>query len=335
MLEVRGATKSYSVQNLKELLLLRAPRQVPALHDVSLEIRPGQVAALLGPNGAGKTTLVNIICDLTRADAGSVKVAGFPVPERSLEAQRCLGLVTTNDRSFFWRLTARQNLEFFAALQGLPRRVARERSQQLLVQFGLEAPADRLFYTYSAGMKKRLGLARALLHDPALLLMDEPTNGLDAEAAEDLLALVKREVRASGKAVLWATHRAEEVDRLCDRVIVLTDGCVRFDGTIHDFRELSRRRSAFVIQLKGSDDQRERIRALAHAHGGQLGEPGPDGCFELIGTGDEGQQSCLLQAVLETGALVLALERSADPLHHVFKHLAASEKTAAVGEDAS
>jgi ABC-2 type transport system ATP-binding protein len=335
MLDVRGATKSYSVQNLKELLLLRAPRKIPALHDVSLEVRPGQVTALLGPNGAGKTTLVNIICDLTRADAGSVTVAGHPVPERSIEAQRCLGLVTTNDRSFFWRLTGRQNLEFFAALQGLPRRLARERSQRLLEQFGLGAPADRVFYTYSAGMKKRLGLARALLHDPALLLMDEPTNGLDAEAAEDLLTLVRREVGASAKAVLWATHRAEEVDRLCDRVVILTGGRVRFDGTIHEFREFSRRRAGFVLQLKGSDDQRERIRGLARAQGGQLGEPGPDGSFELIGIGDEGQQSCLLQAVLETGALVLALERTADPLHEVFKQLASSEKTAAVAGDAS
>jgi ABC-2 type transport system ATP-binding protein len=327
MLEVRSASKCYSVQSLKELLLARAPRRVPALRDVSLQMRPGEVTALLGPNGAGKTTLVNIICDLTRADAGTVRVAGFPVPERALDAQRRLGLVTTNDRSFFWRLTGRQNLEFFAALHGMPRRLARDRSRELLEHFGLEALGDRLFYTYSAGMKKRLGLARALLHDPALLLMDEPTNGLDAEAAEDLLALVRREVEDSAKSALWATHRADEVDRLCSRVVILTGGRVRFDGTVHEFREFARRQAGFVIQLHASDEQWHRALALARLHGGRLEKPNANGIAELVAIGDAGVQSCLLRAVLDTGALVVGSERIADPLHEIFNRLAEGGET--------
>lgn len=327
MLEIRDASKSYWVRNLKEVLLLRPRRRVPALDRVSLRLVPGQITALLGPNGAGKTTLINMICDLTRADTGSVTVAGFRVPKHGLEAQRRLGLVTTNDRSFFWRLTGRQNLEFFAALQGLPRRQARERSQELLDRFGLGDPADRLFHTYSAGMKKRLGIARALLHRPMLLLMDEPTNGLDAEATEDLLSLVKHEVGASGKSVLWATHRAEEVERLCDSVVVLNGGRVCFNGTVREFQRVARRGAGFTIEVRVAADQRETLRTLARSLGGELGALDSDGHALLTGIRDEAQLSELLRAILETSVPVTRVERLADPLHEIFETLKADQES--------
>jgi ABC-2 type transport system ATP-binding protein len=325
LLEVRGASKSYPVKSWKDLLLLRPPRRVQALRDVSLKLQGGEVTALLGPNGAGKTTLINIVCDLTRADSGAVAVAGVPVPRRSLEAQRVLGLVTTNDRSFFWRLTGRQNLEFFAALQGMPRRLARARTQEMLERFGLPNQADRLFNTYSAGMKKRLSLARALLHGPTVLLMDEATNGLDAEAAEDLIALVKHEVRAAGKCVLWATHRAEEIEKLCDRVIVLGGGRIRFDGSMHVFRERCARRSGFVVEAKVGAEQRERVLALLGSHGADSNATTPDGYLELSGISDESRLSRVLTAILEGGGLVRRVDRRPDPLHEVFLQLAADD----------
>jgi ABC-2 type transport system ATP-binding protein len=327
LLEVRGASKSYPVKSLKDLLLFRAPRRVQALRDVSIELQAGQIVALLGPNGAGKTTLINIICDLTRADSGSVNVAGVPVPHRSLEAQRLLGLVTTNDRSFFWRLTGRQNLEFFAALQGMPRRLARAGTREMLERFGLPTQADRFFNTYSAGMKKRLGLARALLHDPLVLLMDEPTNGLDAEAMEDLITLVKHEVRAAGKCVLWATHRVEEVERLCDRVIVLSGGRIRFDGGIDVFRERCTRRSGFEVEARVRPDQREQILALARSHGAEANATTSEDYIELSGIDDESRLSRVLAGILEGGGLVRRVERRADPLHEVFLQLTRDDGT--------
>lgn len=321
LVEVIEASKAYPLRTWKDLLLLRRPRRVQALRNVSLELPPGHVTALLGPNGAGKTTLINIICGLTEADSGSVSVAGFAVPEDTLRAQRKIGYVTTNDRSFFWRLTGRQNLEFFGALHGLSRRVSKRRAEEMLARFGLAAAADRIFYTYSAGMKKRLGLGRAFMHDPEVILMDEPTNGLDAQATEDLLDLVRHEIRAAGKSVLWATHRAEEVERLCDRVVILGEGRVCFDGTLEDFRELSRSRGEFVIEASLPTAGRRATSPIAPSHGGDVVVSRSDGLVEVSGIRDVNRLSSILRELLEQGAIIKKVERQAEPLHEIFTQL--------------
>jgi len=241
LLSIKNVSKTYVVRNFAAIMRLRSPQQSIALRGVSFDLRAGEITALLGPNGAGKTTLATIIADLTRADSGQVTVAGVPVPERSREAQQQIGYLTTNDRSFFWRLSGRKNLEFFAALQGFRQAEARQRTTEMLERFKLTSHADRPFHTYSTGMKKRLGLARAFLHDPKEVILDEPTNGLDARSTAELLELVRSQLQRTGKPVLWATHRAEEVERLCDRVIVLIGGEKRFDGTSDLFQEISRR----------------------------------------------------------------------------------------------
>ncbi|MEW6742816.1 MAG: ABC transporter ATP-binding protein [Planctomycetota bacterium] len=324
LIEVEHLSKTYRVRTFSDLLRPRNASRIPALSDVSLKLYPGEVTALLGPNGAGKTTLINIVCDLTRSDSGAVRVAGYPVPRESRRAQREIGVVTTNDRSFFWRLSGRHNLEFFAALHGIPRRLARERSRQMLERFGLSSHADRLFRTYSAGMKKRLGLARAFLHDPAVLLMDESTSGLDAAATEDLLQLVDTEVRSAGKCVLWATHRAEEVERLCDRVLVLGGGRLLYDGRVEHFRELGRRRSGFLVEVRLPPTGANALLAHLRQTGATVATRRADGSCELTGIEDERRLSALLTAVLDAEGTVTRVERRADPLHIVFEQLAAN-----------
>ena len=169
LLSIDNVSKTYLLQNFATILRLRRPQRSIALRGVSFDLRAGEITALLGPNGAGKTTLATIIADLTRADDGQVTVAGVPVPERSREAQQHIGYLTTNDRSFFWRLSGRKNLEFFAVLHGFSQAKARQRTDEMLERFNLASQADRPFHTYSTGMKKRLGLARAFLHDPKVL----------------------------------------------------------------------------------------------------------------------------------------------------------------------
>jgi ABC-2 type transport system ATP-binding protein len=302
LLSLKNVSKTYFIHNFATIMKLRLPQQSVALRGVSFELRAGEITALLGPNGAGKTTLATIIADLTRADSGQVTVAGLPVPERSREAQQHIGYLTTNDRSFFWRLNGRMNLEFFAALHGFRQAEARQRTAEMLDRFKLTSQADRPFHTYSTGMKKRLGLARAFLHDPKVLLLDEPTNGLDAQSTEELLELVRHQIQRTGKTVLWATHRAEEVEKLCDRVIVLIAGEKRFDGTSEIFQDISRRHMRFSMELlpPAGDDCRffELIRVLELT----VATAKADGKLRVSGAGDERQLSSVLAALLDNGA---------------------------------
>ena len=324
-MQVRETSKAYPERSLKHLLFFGRPQSVKALYNVSLELSSGQVTALLGPNGAGKTTLINIICGLTHADTGSVSVAGIPVPARTLEAQKKVGYVNTNDRSFFWRLTGRQNMEFFASLQGLTHRISRARTQEMLDRFGLSAQADQMFYTYSAGMKKRLGLGRAFMHDPEVILMDEATNGLDAQATEDLLDLVRNEIRSAGKSVLWSTHRAEEVEKICDRVIVLGDGQIRFDGSIEKFRQLCRKQAGFMVEIKLPDHAQQAVLALVESQGGQLIKSELSNYQEVTGIRDEKSLAYLLKAIIDKGATVRKVDHLAEPLHEVFIKLTTNQ----------
>jgi len=325
LLKIQDVNKSFLLtRNLTDQLLGRPKQYMKALNSVSFELKAGQVTALLGPNGAGKTTLVNIICDLTRADSGSVSVAGFLVPEDGFRAQRQIGYVTTNDRSFFWRLNGRKNLEFFAALQGYSVAEAARKSAEMLARFNLLAAADRPFHTYSAGMKKRLGLARAFLHDPAILLMDEPTNGLDARSTEELLELVQHEVQAAGKAVLWATHRADEVEKLCDHVIVLIGGQIHFHSSVDEFIDISKRHMGFMIDAVVQSEGEREFFVLAASLGLVVGARKDHGGFEVNGVGDEAELSSVLAAMLSSGVLIKQVERQPEPLHKVFAHL---EKT--------
>jgi ABC-2 type transport system ATP-binding protein len=322
LLRVRHVCKSYTTRSLGDVLRMRPARASPALRDVSFELQAGRVTALLGPNGAGKTTLINVLCDLSRADGGEVFVAGLPIPEAGRAARRLVGYASTNDRSFYWRLNGRHNLEFFAALQGFDREHSRALADEMLHRFDLSAHGDRFFHTYSAGMKKRLGLARAFLHDPPVLLLDEPTNGLDARSIEELLVMVREQIDASNKTVLWATHRTEEVERLCDDVIVLIDGRMHFDGSADAFLDISRRHMAFTIDALAPAVDGEGFAALAAELGLHSGPPGPEGNFDIDGVGDESHLSAVLVRLIGAGARVRQVARHAEPLHHVFTHLA-------------
>ncbi|HET9578645.1 MAG TPA: ABC transporter ATP-binding protein [Usitatibacter sp.] len=321
LLEVSDLAKTYCSRGYLSALRLRAPTQVQALRGVSFSLQAGQVAALLGPNGAGKTTLINILCDLTRADRGNVSMAGVDVLRNGREARRHLGYASTNDRSFIWRLTGRQNLEFYAALHGCPPREAARRATQMLERFNLAAHGNRLFHTYSAGMKKRLGLARAFLHDPDVLLLDEPTTGLDALSTEEFIEMVRQEIGRSGKAVLWATHRADEIERLCNRVLVLIGGRLHFDGSSDDFLDISRRHMGFCMHLSVPPARRAEALAEIRARGLEVFALRQNGDVHVTGSGDERGLSSVITAMIAAGTLVKQVERRAEPLHKVFVHL--------------
>ena len=238
-IEGQGLEKSFvKKRGFREML--RRPfakaERVEALRGIDLTVQQGEIFALLGPNGAGKTTLLKIFSSLVLPDRGHARVAGHDTIHENL-VKRHLGLVTSDERSFYWRLSARQNLRFFARLYDVPGRQIDSRIDTLLARVDMTDDADRPFSGYSSGMKQRISIARALLHDPPILLMDEPTSSLDPASARKLRRFILDELNGrDGKTVLLASHNLREVEMLAHRVAILVAGKIREIGTVDEVR---------------------------------------------------------------------------------------------------
>jgi ABC-2 type transport system ATP-binding protein len=198
-----------------------------ALASVSFEVTEGTAMALVGPNGAGKSTLLRILATLIIPTRGRARIGGFDVERDAASARRQLGYHTGGDEGFYGRLTARENLAFFAAMNNLIGAEARDRILRVAEWMGITEELPRQVRTLSTGMTHRLGLARALLHGPKILLLDEPTRSLDPLAASDFRRLLKDDlVRRHGTTLLFASHSLAEVEEIADRIVVLDQGRV-------------------------------------------------------------------------------------------------------------
>jgi ABC-type multidrug transport system ATPase subunit len=223
---------------------------VQALDGVSFQLHAGEIRALLGPNGAGKTTLVRVLCGLVAPTSGHVRVVGLDPTRKFGSLRRQVGLIPSGDRSFYNRISGLENLTFFARLYGYSRRAAVARTHEVLEQVGLENAARERVGHYSHGMQKRLSVARALLTNPRLLLVDEATHDLDPGGAERVRELVRERARA-GTAVIWTTQRLDEIRGLADNVSLLNHGKVRFEGTVPELL-LESPSTRFVLGLRSA-----------------------------------------------------------------------------------
>ncbi len=234
-----------------------------AVDDLSLEIPQGEFFGLLGPNGAGKTTLVRMICTLLEPTAGSLHVFGYDAVRNPNEVRRRLGAVLAGERSVYWKLTGRENLDYFAALHRLPSRDTRRRIDAVLDQVGLGDRADDYVERYSHGMRQRLILARALLPDPPLLVLDEPTIGLDPQAARNLRDLLQR-LHSEGRTILLTTHYMEEADQLCERIGIIDHGrIIALDSPPQLKRSVGQHHAIEIETVGGGDGAEHAMRALA------------------------------------------------------------------------
>ena len=227
------------VQDLKKRYG-RGAREVHALQGVSLRVQRGEIYGLLGRNGAGKTTLVKILLDIVRASSGAAQLLGRS--SREIAARRVAGYLP-EDHRFAEYQTGAGALHFYAMLSGLSARERRMRVPALLALVGLREAADRKVRAYSKGMKQRLGLAQAMVHDPDLLLLDEPTDGVDPVGRAEIRAVLQR-LKSEGKTVFLNSHLLSEVERLCDRVAILDQGRLVREGTTE---ELTRGASAVRV----------------------------------------------------------------------------------------
>ena len=207
-------------------------RWAMALDGVDLEVRRGEVFGLLGSNGAGKTTLLKILCTLLLPTAGRAAINGHDVVESPQRVRQTVGYCLDTERSFYYRLSGRQNLAFFATLNNVASTQVTGRVAKVLEMVGLNGAADAPFMTYSKGMQQKLGLARALLTDPAVLLLDEPTKSLDPGAAAEFRRFLRSTLTERlGKTILLVTHSLEEAHACCDRVAIMDQGKIAFQGS--------------------------------------------------------------------------------------------------------
>ena len=235
----------------------RGKRKFEAVRGVSLSLSPGEVLAFLGPNGAGKTTTIKMIAGLVRPDAGWVRIAGED-PHQQPNALRHVGAVLEGNRNLYWRLTPLENLEYFGVLRKMPRKLAKQRGLELLERFELIDKRKESVRKLSRGMQQKIAIAVALIHEPKLLLLDEPTLGLDVEAGETVKDLV-RQVAASGCAILLTTHQLNVAEELSDRVAVIRRGEIVAEQPTKALIQQFSGQSAYRIEIEGPLDVSRRL----------------------------------------------------------------------------
>lgn len=236
---INHLSKTYPVPLVRLKRFFRRPVKPPveALHDVSFDVRAGEIFGLIGRNGAGKTTLTKIVATLVQPTSGTVTVNGFDSVRDEENVRAQVGLATAEERSFYWRLTTQQNLMFFARLYGLSDEQARQRINELVGRFELEEVVRRRFGELSTGNKQRLAFARAMLASPPVLLLDEPTRSLDPLAAARMRSLINELAQADPPvSILLTSHNLAEVEELCERVGVISRGRIRALDTTQALR---------------------------------------------------------------------------------------------------
>lgn len=245
--------------------LKRESKIVIAVNHVNLRIQRGELFGLLGRNGAGKTTLVKILCTLLPPNEGIAVVNGFDVVREQMNVKRSIGTIfSVGERGFFWRLTGYDNLEFYAAVNDVPRDHRKQRIMEVLDLVGMKDNAFERFQKYSGGMKRKMALARALLSNPPILLLDEPTTGVDVISSRAIREFIRNDlVKKSGKTVLYTTHYIEEAAQMCDRIAIMQKGQFTVIDTPNALKAMVKKGESIDIVVKNmSDSQVNMLRGL-------------------------------------------------------------------------
>jgi ABC-2 type transport system ATP-binding protein len=300
----------------------RPPRTV-ALTDISIRVQRGELFGLLGPNGAGKTTLMKLAAGLAYPDQGRILIDGIDVVKSPRQSKSRIGLCTSEERSFYFRLTARQNLEFFGALAGLYGKTLRHRIGEVIDLVDLRFAIDQRFGGFSSGMRQRLTVARALLADPPVLLLDEPTRAVDPVHAEDLRRLIREElVGRQNKTVLLATNLLDEAWALCDRLAIFSAGRVVAQGTPAELGAYVKPLARYEIFLDALNEALlVRTRAVAGVVTAEFRPHLEGALLEVEMEPDPRSLTDLLKAVCSDGSLVREMRSVAPKPVEVFREL--------------
>lgn len=298
--------------------------KVTAVNGVDLEIHSGELFGLLGPNGAGKTTLIKCISTLLIPDQGTALVGGFDVLKQPLDVRRQIGVLTGGERSLYWKLTPIENLNYFAALYGVSRRETKKRIDYLLNLMDLTQKRHERVEKLSSGMKQKLSIARTLIHDPKILLIDEPTLGLDPTFSRFIRNFIKDELhKKNGKTILLTTHYMDEADMLCDRVAFMNRGTIEAVDTPSALK--TRLSSEKVVEVKCMGTLEPALFAKVREVT-TLSLDNKDGLAYIRMSSDNPEQ--LLSTIIDlvqNRAKVLSVNVMAPTLEDVFVHLTGAQ----------
>ncbi len=333
-----------SIQDLSKVYLLKErqgfwrsrERAIAALQNINLEVTRGEVFGLLGPNGAGKTTLIKCLTTLLLPTSGEIMVNGYDTARAPDAARASMGCMLMGERGLYWKLTGRENLEYFGALHYLPLIERRKRAIELIDLLNLGTFADRAVESYSSGQKMKLAFARALIHPAPLLVLDEPTNTLDLPSARELRALVHT-LHQQGRTVIYTTHQMYEAEELCDRVAIIDRGRVRACGTVaalkRSLQPQEASASSAVVRVEGviPDAAYQAVKQLALVREAALSSC--DGQGELRVVSDQPRQVLpeLIHTLYTHGALIENISPVQVTLEDVF--LALTGRTLAENTD--
>jgi ABC-2 type transport system ATP-binding protein len=237
-------------------------KAVQAVDGIELGIRKGEVFGLLGPNGAGKTTTIKMLCTLLEPTGGEAYVNGYHVVRDAERVKETIGVMLTGERTLYWKLTGKENLQYFASLYHIPPAIASKRIMELLELVELSDKANVLVEDYSSGMRVRLSFAKALLNDAPTIFFDEPTLGLDPQSARRMREVIQQ-LRQEGHTVLLTTHYMEEADLLCDRIAIIDRGKIIAQGSPAELKSKVQRHDMIEVELsKSSDALLDQVRKL-------------------------------------------------------------------------
>jgi ABC-2 type transport system ATP-binding protein len=323
-IETQALTKRFRKLQTYRDLVLYPWRQADhlAVDRVSLHIERGELFGLLGQNGAGKTTLIKMLCTALLPSSGAASVMGYDMVKQARQVRERIGLVNGEERSFYWRLTGRQNLEFFAALYHVPGPLARRRIDDLLRRVGLAEDADRSFRTYSSGMRQKLGIARGLLGSPQVLFMDEPTRSLDPISAQAMRRLVAEYIIGELECtVILATHSMAEAEELCDRLALVQSGRVVAEGTITQLRAGLRAGVRCELRIRHMPPELpEALRRHAGILEVVIARDDPSHLLHLILSEEGPVLAGLLREVIESGADIYSCATRQVTLEEIYLH---------------
>jgi len=316
IIRIERLSKTYMSKERKKGA--KGKKAVHALKDVSLDIEDGEVFGLLGPNGAGKTTLIKCLTTLLIPTSGRAWVNGYDVLAEEERVRASIGCMLMGDRGLYWKLTGRENLDFFGALYHVPRAPRRKRLQDLIALLKLDDFVDRTVETYSAGQRMIVAFAKSLIHDAPILFLDEPTVTMDVPTARDLRHIVK-ELHAQGKTILYTTHLMHEAEELCNRVAIIDHGEIIALGTPSHLKSSIARED--VVSLEGvfSDASIGRLRAVQGIRNVAVAtESGGRTKLEVLCENSRASLPKIIEAAMGDGATIEFIRSSEPTLEDVF-----------------
>lgn len=309
---LKRVSKTYRVPSI---FPWRPTKKTNALNNITFTCPEKKITCLLGPNGAGKTTIIKILAGLILPDSGSITIGDKPLSSSNKNWDTRIGVTTPNDRSFYWRLSGRQNLDFYGSLYGLKGEGRREKIAEILLEVGLAKDADKPFRLYSSGMKQKLMFSRALLSDPDILLLDEPTSHIDPISKNSIHELIKNNLIIKRKAaILLCTHDLHEAQEMADRIILLNNGSIIAEGSLSSLREkISPNKKVIMEFLKMPRKKWEKnipVKILSEGNN-----------RILLGMADENILPNVIKAAISAGGEIIECRKDEESLYEIFSRL--------------